>query len=125
MSTFWSWVWLIFVSFAFIAYIFAIFAIVIDLFRDSTVSGVMKAVWLVLLIIFPLITALAYLIARGSGMAARSEKQAAALKDAQDSYIREVAGGSPAEEIARAKGLLDAGAISQAEYDSIKAKALA
>jgi hypothetical protein len=124
MDTFWSWFWLVFVSFAFIAYLFAMFTIVIDLFRDHSVSGVMKAVWLILLIFFPLLTALAYLIVRGGGMAERSAQQAAAAKDAQDTYIREVAGSSPADQIAQAKGLLDSGAISEEEFAALKAKAL-
>jgi hypothetical protein len=128
MDTFWSWFWLIFVSFAFIAYLFAMFTIVVDLFRDRSVSGVMKAVWLILLILFPILTALAYLIVRGGGMAERSATEARQLKEAQDSYIREVAGGSagasPADQIAQAKQLLDSGAISQEEFAALKAKAL-
>ena len=72
-------------------------------------------------------TALVYLIARGRGMSERSMKEAEQIKQAQDAYIQSVAGGgakhSPAEEIARAKALLDAGTISQAEYDQLKAKA--
>lgn len=128
MDTFWSWFWLIFVSFAFIAYLFAMFTIVVDLFRDRSVSGVMKAVWLILLILFPILTALAYLIVRGGGMAERSATEARQLKEAQDSYIREVAGSSagasPADQIAQAKQLLDSGAISQEEYAALKAKAL-
>lgn len=124
MDTFWSWFWLVFLSFAFIAYLFAMFTIIIDLFRDHTVSGGMKAVWLILLIFFPLLTALAYLIVRGGGMAQRSQEQAAAMKDAQDSYIREVAGTSSTDQIAQAKQLLDSGAITEEEYAALKAKAL-
>ena len=124
MDTFWSWFWLIFMSFAFIAYLFAMFTIIIDLFRDHSVSGVMKAVWLILLILFPILTALAYLIVRGGGMAQRSQEQATAMKDAQDSYIREVAGTSSTEQIAQAKQLLDSGAISEEEFAALKAKAL-
>lgn len=128
MDTFWSWFWLIFVSFAFIAYLFAMFTIVVDLFRDRSVSGVMKAVWLILLIAAPVLTALVYLVVRGGGMAERSAKEARELREAQDSYIREVAGSStgtsPADQIAQAKQLLDSGAISQEEYAALKAKAL-
>ncbi len=124
MDTFWSWFWLVFLSFAFIAYLFAMFTIIIDLFRDHTVSGGMKAVWLILLIFFPLLTALAYLIVRGGGMAQRSQEQAAAMKDAQDSYIREVAGTSSTDQIAQAKQLLDSGAITEEEFAALKAKAL-
>jgi ABC-type multidrug transport system fused ATPase/permease subunit len=125
VSTFWEWFWAVFLMFAFIAYIFAMFTIIVDLFRDRSVSGWMKAVWLVFLLIFPLITAIAYLIARGSGMAERQARDAEAIKTAQDDYIRSVATTSPAEQVAKAKELLDAGAISQAEFDALKAKALA
>ncbi len=124
MDSFWQWFWLVFLSFAFIAYLFAMFTIVVDLFRDHTVSGGMKAVWFILLIFFPIITALAYLIVRGGGMAERSQKEAQAMKEAQDTYIREVAGASPADQIAQAKQLLDSGAISEEEFASLKAKAL-
>jgi hypothetical protein len=125
MDSFWQWFWLVFLSFAFIAYLMAMFTIVIDLFRDPEVSGVMKAVWLVLLLFFPILTALAYLVARGGGMAERQARDVKEAKAAQDDYIRSVAGSSATADIAQAKELLDSGAISQAEFDAIKAKALA
>ena len=77
-------------------------------------------------IIFPLISALVYLIARGRGMAERATTAAVDSKAAADSYIRSVASGSssPADEIARAKALLDAGTINESEYEHLKAKAL-
>jgi predicted PurR-regulated permease PerM len=125
VSSFWEWFWSFFVIFAFIAYLFAMFTIIVDLFRDKTVSGVMKAVWLIFLILFPLLTALVYLVVRGGGMADRSSAQAEQLKAAQDAYIRQVATmTSPAEQVARAKELLDAGTITQAEFDALKSKAL-
>ncbi|MFT4108592.1 PLDc N-terminal domain-containing protein [Propionicimonas sp.] len=108
----------------FISYLFALFSIVGDLFRDRDLSGGMKAVWIFFLIVFPFITALIYLIARGGGMAERAQAQAKQAKEATDDYIRSVAG-SPADEIARAKGLLDAGTITTEEYTKLKAKALA
>jgi hypothetical protein len=122
--SFWDIVWFILISFAFIAYLMILFSILTDLFRDPETGGFVKALWIIFLIVAPFITALIYLIARGKGMAERSVKQAAEFKQAQDTYIREVAGG-PADQIARAKDLLDSGAISQAEFDTIKAKALA
>lgn len=125
MDTFWEWFWLFFVTFAFVAYLFAMFTIIVDLFRDKSVSGAMKAVWFILLIFFPIITALAYLIVRGGGMAERQAAEAKAVKEAQDTYIRDVAGSSPADQIAQAKQLLDSGAISEAEFQALKAKALA
>jgi Phospholipase_D-nuclease N-terminal len=102
------------------------FQILIDLFRDHAVSGGMKAVWVICLIFFPILTALVYLIARGGGMAQRQLEQAQAAQASADAYIKSVAGtsSSPSDEIARGKALLDAGTITQAEYDQIKAKAL-
>ncbi len=124
MDSFWHWFWLVFVTFAFIAYLFAMFTIVIDLFRDKSVSGWMKAVWLVFLLFFPVITALVYLIARGGGMAQRQSRDAEQLRAAQDDYIRSVARTSPADQVAQAKELLDSGAITQEEFEALKAKAL-
>ncbi len=124
--SFWDVVWFIFISFAFVAYLMVMFSIITDLFRDRETSGWAKAVWIVLLIFFPLITALVYLIVRGSGMTERSMQSAAAMKEQQDAYIQEVAGkASPVDQVAKAKAMLDAGAISQSEFDALKAKALA
>ena len=84
-----------------------------------------KAIWVVFLIVFPYITALVYLIARGKGMGERSRDAAVAAKKDAEAYIREAAGRSPAQEIADAKSLLEAGTISQQEFDALKAKASA
>jgi ABC-type multidrug transport system fused ATPase/permease subunit len=121
---FWNWFWTVFLVLAFIAYLFAMFTIIVDLFRDKTVSGWMKAVWLIFLILFPVLTALVYLIARGGGMAQRQARDVEAMKAAQDDYIRSVAGTSPTDQVAQAKELLDSGAITQQEFDALKAKAL-
>ena len=128
-NTFWDFLWTTLVIFAFIAYLMILFNILVDLFwRDHKTSGWVKAIWVIFLIVLPYLTALVYLIARGRGMGERSMKEAEQIKQAQDAYIQSVAGSgakhSPAEEIARAKSLLDAGTISQAEYDQLKAKAL-
>ncbi|WP_439592328.1 SHOCT domain-containing protein [Microbacterium sp.] len=123
-GSFWDLIWWFLWAFVFVAYLFALFAIISDLFRDHKLSGWWKAVWIFFLIFFPFITALVYLIARGSGMAERSAAQAKQFQKAQNDYIQSVAGTSPSDEIAKAKALLDAGTITQAEYDSIKAKAL-
>lgn len=109
--------------FIFIAYLMALFTIITDLFRDRQLSGGAKAVWLIALVFLPFLTALVYLIARGKGMGERSMAQAAASKQATDSYIRQVAGG-PADEIAQAQQLLASGAITQDEFARIKAAAL-
>ncbi len=108
----------------FIGYLMALFSIIVDLFRDTKLNGLVKALWFVALIFFPLVTALLYIIIRGRGMTARSIAQQQAAQDAADAYIRQVAG-SPTADIAKAKELLDAGAITAAEFDTLKAAALA
>lgn len=124
----WDWIWTIFVWFLFFAFLMVLFSIFADLFRDHETSGWVKAIWVFFLIFFAPITALIYLIVRGKGMAQRSQKQALDYQNAQEQYIRSVAGAgsaaSPAEQVARAKELLDAGTITQAEFDQLKAKAL-
>ena len=126
LSNFWDFIWLLFWTFAFVAYLFAIFAIIGDLFRDHKLNGWLKALWIIFLIFLPFLTALIYLIARGKGMAERSAAAAADAQQATNAYIRQVAttASSPAEEIGKAKALLDSGSITQAEYDALKAKAL-
>ena len=127
-GSFWDIIWWFLWAFFFVAYLFALFAVIGDLFRDHKLNGWLKAVWIIFLIFVPFLTLLIYLIARGRGMAERSAKEAQQIQQAQDAYIKSVAGGasgaSPADEIAKAKSLLDAGTISQAEYDALKAKAL-
>jgi hypothetical protein len=125
MSNFWDSVWLIFSAFLFVAYLFVMFQVITDLFRDDTVSGFGKAVWIVGLIFVPMLTALVYIISRGNGMAERQRAAVQRAKADADAYIRQVAGKSPAEQIADAKGLLDAGTISPEEFQRLKAKALA
>jgi cytochrome c-type biogenesis protein CcmH/NrfG len=123
--SFWDIVWFIFISFAFVAYLMVVFTILTDLFRDRDTSGWAKAVWVVALIVLPLVTSLVYLVARGRSMSERAGRQAEELKQQQDAYIKEVAGKpSPADQIARARSMLDAGAITQTEYDRLKEKAL-
>ncbi|MET0297048.1 MAG: SHOCT domain-containing protein [Microbacterium sp.] len=117
-------IWWFLWAFVFVTYLFALFAIIGDLFRDHTLSGWWKAVWILFLIFVPFLTALVYLIARGKGMAERGAAQAKQYQAAQNDYIKHVAGTSPSDEIAKAKSLLDAGTITAAEYESIKAKAL-
>ena len=123
--SFWDIIWFIIVSFAFIAYLMFMFNIIGDLFRDKSVSGGMKAVWMVCLIFFPFVTAIVYLMVRGQGMYERQAAAVSQVRASQEEYIRSVAAASPADQIAQAKGLLDSGAISQQEFDALKAKALA
>jgi hypothetical protein len=99
----------------------------VDVFRDRTLNGWAKALWVIFLVFLPFLGALIYLIARGRGMAERNAARATAAQSEVDGYIRTTAGtgSSPSEEIAKAKALLDSGAITQAEYDAIKTKTLA
>lgn len=124
MDSFWDFLWVILVSFAFVAYLMLLFSIITDLFRDHKSSGWVKAIWVVFLIFLPFITALIYLIVKGDDMTKRSVRAAQQMQDAQESYIRQVAGKSGAEQIADAKALLDAGTITPDEFQSLKAKAL-
>jgi hypothetical protein len=124
-TDFWDIIWWFVWAFAFIAYLFALFSIVGDLFRDRELSGWWKAVWLVFLVVLPFVTALVYLIARGRGMAERSVRAATTARAAGEEYIRDVAGATPGQQIAQAKILLDDGAIDRAEFESLKAHALA
>ncbi|MEU6190691.1 SHOCT domain-containing protein [Nocardia sp. NPDC047038] len=125
MDSFWDYVWYTILVFAFVAYLIVLFQILVDLFRDHSVSGIAKAVWVIALVVFPYLAALVYLVVRGRGMALRAQHAQAEAKQATDQYIREVAGRSPAESIADAKALLDSGAITVAEFEQLKAQALA
>lgn len=123
-QSFWDIIWWFLWAFVFISYLFALFAVIADLFRDQKLNGWWKAVWIIFLIFVPFLTVLIYLIARGNGMAERSAKEARQVQSATDDYIRDVAGSSPSDEIAKAKSLLDAGTITPEEFASIKAHAL-
>jgi hypothetical protein len=123
--SFWDVVWFIIITWAFVAYLMVMFSILGDIFRDRDLSGVAKAAWVVALVFVPFITAIVYLIARGGGMAERSMRAAAMHRQQQDAYIRETAGQTtPTDQITQARALLDAGVISQSEYDALKTKAL-
>ncbi|WP_043465705.1 SHOCT domain-containing protein [Arthrobacter sp. 131MFCol6.1] len=124
VEQFWNFIWLFFWSFAFIAYLFALFAVITDIFRDHELSGWLKAVWVIFLIFVPFLTVLVYLIARGRSMAERQARSAQQAEAATTEYIRSVATASPSQEIAKAKELLDAGTLTQSEFDAVKAKAL-
>jgi hypothetical protein len=124
-DTFWGFIWIFLVGYAFIAYLMVLFSIISDLIRDSSLNGWFKVLWFIAIFSVPFLTALVYLLARGRGMAERQLAAAQANKDAADNYIKSVAGGSPLNEIAKAKELLDAGAITKAEFDALKKKQLA
>ena len=124
-SNFWEFLWLIVSTFFFIAYLVVLFQIIVDLFRDRALGGFAKAIWVIFLIVLPLLTALVYLIVRGGGMADRQSQQVNAAREEADAYIKRVAGTNAADQIASAKVLLDQGTITQAEFEKLKAKALA
>jgi hypothetical protein len=113
-----------FIFFLFIIWIWILITVFVDIFRRKDASGFTKAAWIVFVILLPYLGVLVYLIANHDGMADRNIAQMQAQKAATDDYIRSVSGGAAAE-IEKAKGLLDSGAITQAEFDAIKQKALA
>ena len=119
--------WSILIIYALFAYIMILFSIVADLFRDKSASGWAKAGWIILFIALPLIGVLIYLIARGRGMTERALESQKASQSQFDEYVRDVAGakGDPAAQIAKAKELLDSGAIDADEFAALKKKALA
>lgn len=121
---FWNFLGFLFWSYIFISYLMLLFWILGDIFRDHALNGWLKAVWILCLIAFPFLTALVYLIARGQGMSQRQTAQVQRSMSETESYIRSVASSSPADEIAKAKSLLDAGAISPDEFEGLKARAL-
>ncbi len=122
----WDFLWHFLIIFGWIAYLIVLFQILTDLlWRDHKTSGVAKAIWVIFLLVVPWFTALVYLIVRGGDMTRRAREAAAAAQKQTDDYIRQAAGRSPAQEIADAKALLDAGSISQSEFDALKTKALA
>jgi Short C-terminal domain/Phospholipase_D-nuclease N-terminal len=116
--------WTMFIFFLFIIWIWILITVFADVFRRKDIGGGMKALWIVFVIVLPYLGVLIYLIANHDGMADRNIAQMQRQQEATDAYIKSVAGGAAAE-IEKAKGLLDSGAITQAEFDAIKQKALA
>ena len=127
MDSFWDFFWLLVWTFFFVMYLMVLFQIISDLFRDRELSGWWKALWVIFLIIFPFLSLIIYLVARGRGMAERHMVAARSAQAATDQYIKSVAtqGSSPADQIVSAKSLLDSGAINQQEFEQLKQKALA
>lgn len=118
--------WSMLAFFFFVIVLWMVFGIIADVFRSDDLSGVSKAIWCIAIILVPWLAIFIYLIARGNGMAERSLRSNAQARAQFDSYVRDTAGtSSPAGEITSAKALLDSGAISQAEFDELKAQALA
>ena len=117
--------WTMVVVVAWILWIWMVIAVLTDLFRRGDAGGAKKVVWTLVIVFLPLIGVLIYLVANGDGMATRSAKRERAAQARLDDAVRSAASAGAAAEIERAKALLDGGAISQAEFDAIKAKALA
>jgi Short C-terminal domain/Phospholipase_D-nuclease N-terminal len=123
-----SFLWDVLVIFAFVIWFWLLIVVFGDIFRRRDISGWGKAGWIILVIILPYLGVFIYLIAEHQGMADRNVQQAQASQAQFDDYVKSVAtsgGGGAAAEIDRAKQLLDSGAITQAEFESLKAKALA
>jgi len=118
MDFFWWLLWI----FYFTAYIYVVILVITDLFRDDKLNGWLKAVWIIALVFLPFLTGLVYVIARGSGMAERAGARYAGPPEVDD--YKPSASASPADDIAKAKELLDAGVITQGEFDALKSKAL-
>jgi hypothetical protein len=116
--------WTMILFFCWVAWIWIVVTVFIDVFRRDDIGGWAKAGWVVFVIVLPFLGVLVYLIAQHDGMRERSVKQVQAQQQAFDQYVRDTAGGSAAE-IAKAKELLDSGAITQEEFEKIKGKALA
>jgi hypothetical protein len=126
MNSFSDFLWLLVWAFVFTAYLIVLFQILLDIFRDQDLSGWWKAVWVAFLIIVPIFAALIYVIARGRGMAER-HLIAQGRSQHPEAYVPPpiISMSDPADQIASAKALLDQGAITQAEFDQLKQKAMA
>jgi predicted PurR-regulated permease PerM len=126
IDIFWSMLWFFFLF----IWIVILFHVLTDLFRDHELSGGMKTLWVVFLVFLPFLAVLVYVISRGKGMAERTAARQQQSQEQFEGYVRSVAATgdgttTPADQIAQAKQLLDAGTIDQAEFDRLKAKALA
>jgi hypothetical protein len=114
--------WTMLIFFAWVIWFWLLITVFADVFRRHDIGGGAKTLWIILVIILPFVGVFIYLISQHAGIEERNIKR----EEAQQAYIRQVAGGGgSADEIAKAKGLLDSGAITQAEFDQIKSKALA
>lgn len=118
--------WSMIIFFFWVIWIWIVITVLIDVFRRHDIGGFAKALWVIFVVILPWLGVLIYLIVEHDGMRDRSMKQAQAQQRAFDDYVRDTAGGGggSAAEIAKAKELLDSGAITQEEFEALKAKAL-
>ena len=116
--------WTMLIFFFWVIWIWIVITVLIDVFRRHDIGGLAKAAWVIFVVILPWLGVLVYLIVEHDGMRERSIKQAQAQQQAFDDRVRDAAGGGSAGEIAQAKELLDSGAITQQEFEALKAKAL-
>jgi Phospholipase_D-nuclease N-terminal/Short C-terminal domain len=124
--TFLDVMWTMLVFFCWVIWFWLLITVFADLFRRHDTSGVSKVLWVIFVIILPYLGVLIYLLVEHQGMADRNMAQMQSQKAQMDDYVKSVAGSTdPAEQIAKGKQLLDSGAITQAEFDALKAKALA
>ena len=121
MDVFWSMI----IFFFWVIWIWIVITVLIDIFRRDDIGGWGKAAWVIFVVILPWLGVLVYLIVEHDGMRDRGVRQAQAQRREFDEYVRDAAGGGSAGEIAKAKELLDTGAITQQEFEALKAKALA
>jgi ABC-type multidrug transport system fused ATPase/permease subunit len=124
IDIFWSMLWFFFLF----IWLVILFQILTDLFRDHSLSGGAKTLWVLFLVFLPFVAVLVYMFSRGPGMAERTAARQQRAQQEFAGYVRDVASDgapAPAEQIARAKELLDAGTIDRSEFDRLKAKALA
>jgi Short C-terminal domain/Phospholipase_D-nuclease N-terminal len=117
--------WTMLIFFAFVIWLWILFGVLADVFRRHDASGWTKVLWIVFVVILPFLGVFVYLIAEHDGMTERTLEREKAAKREADEYVRSVAQAGPAEQISQAKELLDKGAITQAEFEEMKKKALA
>ncbi len=117
--------WTMLIFFVWVAWFMLLFRVIGDIFRRTDIGGGGKTLWIIFVILVPFLGIFIYLIADGKGMAERSAERAQASQQQYDDYMRSTASGGGAAEIEKGKQLLDSGAITQAEFDQIKQKALA
>ena len=123
-TSFLTFFWSLLVLFFMLTYLVMLFYVVVDVFRRRDASGGKKALWLVFLLFFPLLGLIVYLLANSEGMAERHAGEGQRSQAEVEEYIRTAAAAGSTDQIVKAKELLDAGAITQAEFDALKAKAL-
>jgi uncharacterized membrane protein len=127
VNSFSDFFWLLLWAFVFGCYLVVLFQVLVDLFRDQDLSGWWKAVWVIFLIIVPFLSVLIYVIARGRGMAERRLEAQGGGRRGEEAYVPPsiISMGDPTDQLASAQKLLDSGAITQAEFEQLKQRALA